>query len=443
MNDISSGDGAANVSAVNAALDNPLTAPLREVLGHDLQEAGIARMWSRISTNEVDHQEAWFERLGFRRPVYLLLVASFLAGYLLVFRFPSEGPLLIEGQGEISGALNSAAAGTRRKPSHVGAQNIHLRDGSRIGVFGEAELAVLSNDSDTFVTSLRSGKVEFYVKPGGPRRWLIEAGAVSVEVVGTHFVVERSTRGTIVSVKKGVVLVRGNVPSGELRLTAGQSVTALPRTVVDSEVQALEIQSKQSAPVVEAAEPQHAESAPQTPPLERATTLAELPFEEEETRIAQTTEKEALGTIGSRPEEEKIHADEKVDADKKVHEAEKLDRIEQMLQEADAARAAGRTAEAARLFSQVVTRAGPGDVRRGIAALSFARVSSDPSAVLKVLRKGMHSIPAGLREPALARMVRAHSQLGELSQTKRMASIYLSEFPDGPRADLVKNWAAF
>ncbi len=78
---------------------------------------------------------------------------------------------------------------------------------------------------------LASGTIDVHVMKGGRRKWTIETGDSSVEVVGTRFVVRRSLEGTEVVVQEGVVLVRGSrLPDGVRRLNAGESVTVPART---------------------------------------------------------------------------------------------------------------------------------------------------------------------------------------------------------------------
>ena len=55
----------------------------------------------------------------------------------------------------------------------------------------------------------RRGGVRFEVEPDGPRRWTIETGLATVEVVGTVFEVERAPGAVDVRVERGVVVVRG------------------------------------------------------------------------------------------------------------------------------------------------------------------------------------------------------------------------------------------
>ena len=66
--------------------------------------------------------------------------------------------------------------------------------------------------------------------PGGPRRWQIECGLATVEVVGTSSAA-RGPHGLRVGVERGVVLVRGErVVNHVRRLTAGESMEILDET---------------------------------------------------------------------------------------------------------------------------------------------------------------------------------------------------------------------
>jgi transmembrane sensor len=105
------------------------------------------------------------------------------------------------------------------------AQIVRFSDASEIRLARGARLEPLQSSSSRFEVLLARGSAEFAVTPGGPRRWLVEAGAARVEVVGTVFRVERSSDSVVVSVSRGAVLVRGeNVPGWVQKVSAGQRV---------------------------------------------------------------------------------------------------------------------------------------------------------------------------------------------------------------------------
>jgi hypothetical protein len=72
---------------------------------------------------------------------------------------------------------------------------------------------------------LVSGTVDVSVPKGGSRKWTLEAGELSVEVVGTKFTVARTSQLAKVAVKEGIVLVRSpKLTDGAQRLSAGERV---------------------------------------------------------------------------------------------------------------------------------------------------------------------------------------------------------------------------
>ena len=134
-----------------------------------------------------------------------------------------------------------------------------LDDGSQLQLDRGAVLEVLRNDARELVTVLRKGRSTFDVRPGGERRWTIEAGLLRVQVIGTRFVVARDERSVRVQVERGVVLVRGAaLPDGVRRLGAGESVSVdrpqAPKSVAASEPTILAEGSEPPAPVPERGE---------------------------------------------------------------------------------------------------------------------------------------------------------------------------------------------
>ena len=187
-----------------------MTEPRRLQLRDDLEESQVKEMWERI-----DHTPA-----RSRRPWLMACVAA-AAVVLLIF-----GALRYTREPEISQLALLSGAAPSVLSTDAGPIETRFDDGSQVSLAGLTRLEVLRNDSRSFVTALRRGGATFDVKPGGPRHWIIEAGELSVEVVGTRFRVERQNELTRVSVEHGIVLVRGErVPGGSVRLTAGVNRT--------------------------------------------------------------------------------------------------------------------------------------------------------------------------------------------------------------------------
>ena len=190
-------------------LPNPIRDALRDG-GFDL---GAQRVWGRLSKT----LERPSRRIPMRAVVAIaaLLIASVAAWVLWPRDQRPVGPLTVGGE-----TLNETHLGAlQRAPAEIA-----LADGSVLRSVKPARLELLENSAQVFSLFLHSGEVEFDVQPGGPRRWTIETGLVTVEVVGTKFNVARSDDGVRVSVERGVVLVRGErVPNRVRRLEHDQS----------------------------------------------------------------------------------------------------------------------------------------------------------------------------------------------------------------------------
>jgi transmembrane sensor len=196
-----------------------LSAPLREQLTERLDELRVQRIWNSVRARRTGSLFA--KRRGV--PRWSLAVAAALAVLLAVGWYQravkaplpvANGPLVSRG-----GVAFSTLGGER-------ATDNQLSDGSFIRLDPGSRLEVLENTSKTFVSVLRSGRGAFAVQPGGPRRWTIEAGLLTVEVIGTRFSVARRAASVDVSVEHGVVLVRSELIADHVqRLTAGQQLS--------------------------------------------------------------------------------------------------------------------------------------------------------------------------------------------------------------------------
>lgn len=76
-----------------------------------------------------------------------------------------------------------------------------------------------------FTLRLARGEARFDVRGSGPRRWVVECGLASVEVVDAEFHCARRTNRLRVSVERGAALIRGDgVPDSLRWLGAGDSL---------------------------------------------------------------------------------------------------------------------------------------------------------------------------------------------------------------------------
>ena len=396
-------------AAVERALHEPEGSPLGAVLDTELPEASVPEIWHRIDARltlvEGAHSRGrsvvWFAAAT------LLLVVC--AGFWLL-RPPAAAGLALE-SGVMPAALNAV----------VRTDTFAFADGSRIEVAPQTELRVVRNDAHTLVTALERGRTTFDVRPGGPRRWLVEAGAASVEVVGTRFTVRRDDVAVHVEVERGVVLVRSAaLAGGSVSLTAGQSVlvtkpavtaSAAPMPAVSAPLPVPSVPLAASAPF----------AAPPTTPAPASSASPALPI--------------ALSALPSLPPSA---------GETKAAPRDTVDAVDRALAAADAARQRGDRIEAAEALEVALAAARPNDKRRGLAALSLARLvlRGDPARAARVLHDAFAAMPADLVEDALARRVEAEGRSGRRDEAARLAAEYGRRFPLGQRASEVKRWSS-
>lgn len=197
-----------------------MTSPRREPRIADklvdaVSEEELAAVWRRVERGSARRSR---RRASMRAAVVALAVIALAAG---------GGYALLSGE-EPGDASQATAALTRADGSAfagVGpSERVVLRDRSRIET-QDGAIEVLENASGSLALHLQGGRARFEVTPNTGRRWRVEAGGVSVDVVGTVFTVQRSAEAIDVAVERGVVVVRGaRVPDGVRRLSAGGSL---------------------------------------------------------------------------------------------------------------------------------------------------------------------------------------------------------------------------
>lgn len=363
-----------------------MTEPRRLHLRDDLEESQVKEMWQRIDHAPARPRRPWLVACVAAAAVLLLTF-----GVLRNSREPQARQLAL-----LSGATPGVLSADARPVE------ARFDDGSAVSLAALTRLEVLRNDARSFVTALRRGGATFDVKPGGPRHWIIEAGELSVEVVGTRFRVERQGELTRVSVDHGIVVVRGErVPNGSVRLTAGTSFE-LPRA------------SAGSGAGVTADEGSSArtETAPTVPNV--APSASALPH---------AAAAPSSASSGAEPPAR--------------------DEVERALMGADSARRQGDNAAAIGYFNTAWQQAAAGDSRRGLAALSLARLlmGGQPAKAAQILRSSLSDMPQALLEDASVRLVEAESRSGNPEGAARAADDYSRRFPAGRRAEEVRRWS--
>lgn len=406
-----------------------LQPPLRDLMGDTLDEAGVQRIWRGVAERRAPRRSAW-------------LVPAIAAAVLLALVIgwprlvPSRGPLLLADGREI-GALEASA------PARVA-----LSDGSAIALSAGARITTLESTASLFSALLAAGRADFSVKPGGPRRWAIECGLVTVEVVGTRFTVDRDAARVRVEVSEGVVLVRGErVPDRVRRLSAGESLEIAEErrepAVQDGVASSPKPRAGSASPIPDSsarlpiAPPASAIAPLPTAPLPTApaSVTAPLPPASAEPRASwrdlmkQGEHKRAYESLGREGLAEQARAAS----------------VDDLLALADVARLSGHPADAVGPLQRVVD-GHPGDARAGLAAFTLGRVALDSlgrhalaaNAFSRALALG---VPGALREDASARLVEARARGGDRAGAREAAEAYARAYPNGRHTASVRRWA--
>jgi transmembrane sensor len=276
---------------------------------------------------------------------------------------------------------------------------LDLADGSRVVLAAGGALWPLENTGRSIVLLLASGSADFDVRPGGPRRWSIEAGLATVEVVGTSFSVRRSDAELVVEVRHGTVLVRGErVRDRVQRLSAGEGLVVTAK--------------EEPAPL--------ASAAPAEPRAERVREERSLP---------------AWRKLAGQGEYAKAYED--LGANGIAARAATAD-VEQLLALADVARLSGHPADAVEPLARVVSRHRT-DPRAALAAFTLGRVHLDsladaPAAANDFATALAVGLPPALLEDAYLRLVEARARAGDRAGTEQACREHHRRFPNSPRA---------
>lgn len=267
--------------------------------------------------------------------------------------------------------------------------DVELADGSEIDAAPNSRLELLEGTERTVRVALRRGSATFEVTRNPSREFFVEADDVTVRVVGTRFAVRRAMADgaeTIeVDVTRGRVEVRA---AGETRVLGAGETWRRRRT----------------------------ESV--------AVTRAEAPVEDAVQDAPESTERRASRRARRTPREDRGAG------------------VIALFDEARAARRAGDPRQAAELYAQLV-REHHADPRAPLAALELGRIRQDAlgdhRGAIEALDTALALSPSGpFREDALARLVRAHDELGARAACQRARERYLAAYPEGRWAEDVR-----
>ncbi len=385
----------------------PLPLPLREVLSADVEVETTHRVWQRIAARR-SRRARVSQRLA--------LAAAFVIGAVAAVLFVTSMR---------QGALERSVATSVREARPLGLRGgaawshidsraeshaIELDDGSRIELGPEARLALLENTGHSIVTLLGAGRAVFDIVPGGPRRWSIEAGLATVEVVGTKFSVARDGFGIEVEVEHGVVLVRGERVNDRVqRLGAGD------RLRIDQEPPRAATSTTQP-------------SAPQPAPP-RADRASAPPSEAAWRDMA---------TRGEYDDAYKSLTPSGIAANAKTAD------LDGLLALADVARLSGHPAEAVEPLERVLSEHRR-DPRAALAAFTLGRLFldslGDAARAARAFERAMGlELPRALIEDAHLRLIEARARAGDRRGAHDAWVAYVARFPDSARRPVADRW---
>jgi transmembrane sensor len=400
-------------------------------IGHSLIGQGElmvarARVWRGVLARVKRRQP----RAQLARPLvaFATFVGVVALGMLVVlnpesFRGPEPAQALQRADGIALGPIDASFE----------AQVVRLTDASEIRLAQGARLEPLQSSSSRFELLLARGSAEFSVTPGGPRRWLVEAGAARVEVVGTVFRVERRAGSVVVSVSSGAVLVRGeHVPGWVKKLSAGERVEVEAREETAQAAEAPSAGSDETSDE-DALETAAAETATEEPTVE--------PIAADEVARARRRARAAharasgprLADVEGTPEERYAALGPRGIA----RETAAATSIETLLQLADVARLSGHPQEAVPPLTRALEafRSSP---QAALAAFTLGRVQLDqlelPRAAADAFERAIAlRLPRALLPDCYRRLAEAYGRAGDQEGRERASERLRATF--GAAAD--------
>lgn len=399
-------------------------APLGTKLTKDLDPRAIDEVWERIDARRRG-RPSWGRATAIAGALALVV-----ALVVLFLRQSGNAPAALRVEG--GAPLPTAVALT---------QAVTLDDGSCVGISG-GTLVPLANDGKAIRFSLPRGQATFDVVPGGPRTWTVDAGLVTVTVLGTRFDVTRGEHDARVSVERGKVLVTGKgIPGGEVVLTAGEHVEVNDGSAAPAPSATLTPPSDAAdAEVSPGPAPRQAPSvAPATPGPTAALPSPLAPPSASST----TSPEDAWHPLADRGKYAEAYAT--LGKEGVAREARRAERPEDLLQVADVARLSGHPADAVLPLERLLANH-PTSKAAPQAAFTLGKIELDalgrPGRAAAAFEKAISlGVPAALKEDAFARRVEAYAKAGDPSKARTARNAYESAFPNGRYTESVQRLA--
>jgi transmembrane sensor len=380
-----------------------LRVPIKRELRDELDAAAVARMWSRI-----DARGRAQSRHTPGRKLVLAVAGVACAVVVTVIAWPRtdqprRGPVAL---------ASGESWGTEDAKLEL---QVSLNDGSRITLAAGSLVEPLANSDSEVVLKQTRGDVTYDIAPHGPRRWTIECGAVSVEVIGTSFRIDRNAQRVHVEVMRGIVLVRGaDVPDHVMRLTAG----------MHADVPNAALAIGRSAPPPAAASDAVATAGaqgPQSPEAHAEPPVRSMARAHDAAEPAHTQPAHDAAATAATPAT-----------------------VDGLLALADVARISGHPADAVDPLERILADHAD-DPRAPLAALTLGRIQlrslGEPARAARALQRAVAlRLPEGLEEDASALLIEALSRAGDVVAARQAYDQFVARFPDSPRRNELQPW---
>lgn len=310
---------------------------------------------------------------------------------------------------------------------------LKLRDGSEVSATSAfTEFHVAEESASRVLVQLGRGAVRCQVLPKPARAFVVQAGEVSVAVVGTEFVVERRGSSAWVSVARGKVRVSWG--EGDALLTAGQSglfprsgspgeALTAPEARLDGDLRGdgPRDSGDRDRETRNGESPDDRASEDRAAPAERAQQARQM----YRSHVARRDYPGAFAVLSHNP----VLAG---------------DTVEELLVAADVARLSNHPAQAVPYLQRILREHGR-DERAPMAAFTLGRTLSGLGRTREAMntfgrvRSAWPGSPLG--EDALVRQAEAAAKLGDRPAAARLAAQYDREYPKGRRRAEVRGFA--
>jgi len=313
--------------------------------------------------------------------------------------------LVVAFVGGLLWARRPAPSGWANLETRAGVTAMQLREGSRLILGPETALQVQQDVEQQVELALERGRVDCDVVSNPARSFSVAAAGYRVVVRGTRFSVDLSRKDELsVDVERGRVEVR-------------RSSATVPEAVLETGGHwSVQLQTEAAPARLPPKEPS---SAPQPAPAAPAVTQPSA-----DAVVVAPAESRAARTVTPASSHGAVARREAAQGGARL-----------LLDQGNAARRRGDLTAAARAYQTLLAEYAE-DARAGLAAFELGRLRMDqfgdlPGAITALQLAAQSLTDKGLREDAMARLVRAFERSQDLERCRAAREAYLEAYPVG------------